>query len=129
VQLPRPDPQDARWHPDRPAVACARPRRPPVPGLYAAGEVAGFGGGGVHGYNALEGTFLGGCLFSGPGSRARAAAGARLTPHSTGAGLGGALEPACGMSRPPRLVPAPQGLLPRARRRQRPSCCSRTRSA
>ncbi len=37
----------------------------PVPGLFAAGEAAGFGGGGVHGYNALEGTFLGGCLFSG----------------------------------------------------------------
>ncbi len=37
----------------------------PVPGLYAAGEVAGFGGGGVHGYRALEGTFLGGCIFSG----------------------------------------------------------------
>jgi predicted oxidoreductase len=37
----------------------------PIDGLYAAGEVAGFGGGGVHGYNALEGTFLGGCLFSG----------------------------------------------------------------
>ena len=37
----------------------------PVPGLYAAGEVAGFGGGGYHGYNALEGTFLGGCIFSG----------------------------------------------------------------
>ncbi|MFI1071604.1 FAD-binding dehydrogenase [Streptomyces puniciscabiei] len=37
----------------------------PIEGLYAAGEVAGFGGGGVHGYNALEGTFLGGCLFSG----------------------------------------------------------------
>jgi predicted oxidoreductase len=37
----------------------------PVAGLYAAGEVAGFGGGGLHGYNALEGTFLGGCLFSG----------------------------------------------------------------
>jgi predicted oxidoreductase len=36
-----------------------------LPGLYAAGEVAGFGGGGVHGYNALEGTFLGGCIFSG----------------------------------------------------------------
>lgn len=35
------------------------------PGLYAAGEVAGFGGGGVHGYNSLEGTFLGGCIFSG----------------------------------------------------------------
>jgi predicted oxidoreductase len=37
----------------------------PVSGLYAAGEVAGFGGGGYHGYNALEGTFLGGCIFSG----------------------------------------------------------------
>lgn len=37
----------------------------PIPGLYAAGEAAGFGGGGVHGYRALEGTFLGGCLFSG----------------------------------------------------------------
>jgi predicted oxidoreductase len=37
----------------------------PIDGLYAAGEVAGFGGGGVHGYNALEGTFLGGCRFSG----------------------------------------------------------------
>ena len=36
-----------------------------IEGLYAAGEVAGFGGGGVHGYNALEGTFLGGCIFSG----------------------------------------------------------------
>lgn len=37
----------------------------PVPGLFAAGEAAGFGGGGIHGYRALEGTFLGGCLFSG----------------------------------------------------------------
>lgn len=37
----------------------------PFPGLYAAGEVAGFGGGGMHGYRALEGTFLGGCIFSG----------------------------------------------------------------
>jgi uncharacterized protein len=37
----------------------------PIPGLYAAGEVAGFGGGGMHGYRALEGTFLGGCLLSG----------------------------------------------------------------
>ena len=37
----------------------------PIPGLYAIGEVAGFGGGGYHGYNALEGTFLGGCIFSG----------------------------------------------------------------
>ncbi|RVX38641.1 hypothetical protein EDD27_0963 [Nonomuraea polychroma] len=46
----------------------------PVEGLFAAGEVAGFGGGGVHGYNALEGTFLGGCLFSGR-QAGRAAAG------------------------------------------------------
>jgi uncharacterized protein len=47
----------------------------PVPGLYAAGEVAGFGGGGVHGYRSLEGTFLGGCIFSGrAGGRAAAAA-------------------------------------------------------
>jgi uncharacterized protein len=46
----------------------------PIQGLFAAGEVAGFGGGGVHGYNALEGTFLGGCLFSGRAA-GRAAAG------------------------------------------------------
>jgi len=37
----------------------------PIVGLYAVGEAAGFGGGGVHGYRALEGTFLGGCLFTG----------------------------------------------------------------
>ena len=42
-----------------------RPQGEPLPGLYAAGEVAGFGGGGMHGYRALEGTFLGGCIFSG----------------------------------------------------------------
>ncbi|MFJ1654849.1 FAD-binding dehydrogenase [Streptomyces sp. NPDC088337] len=47
-----------------------------IDGLYAAGEVAGFGGGGLHGYNALEGTFLGGCLFSG---RAAGRAAARQT--------------------------------------------------
>jgi hypothetical protein len=47
----------------------------PLPGVYAAGEAAGFGGGGVHGYRALEGTFLGGCLFSGrTAGRAAAAA-------------------------------------------------------
>jgi uncharacterized protein len=47
----------------------------PLPGLYAAGEVAGFGGGGVHGYRSLEGTFLGGCIFSGRvAGRAAAAA-------------------------------------------------------
>ena len=37
----------------------------PLPGVYAAGEVAGFGGGGMHGYRSLEGTFLGGCIFGG----------------------------------------------------------------
>ncbi|MDV4145083.1 FAD-binding dehydrogenase [Shimia sp. FJ5] len=42
-----------------------RPDGRPFEGLFAAGEVAGFGGGGYHGYNALEGTFLGGCIFSG----------------------------------------------------------------
>jgi uncharacterized protein len=42
-----------------------RPDGTPLPGVYAAGEVSGFGGGGMHGYNSLEGTFLGGCLFSG----------------------------------------------------------------
>jgi predicted oxidoreductase len=46
----------------------------PVPGLYAAGEAAGFGGGGIHGYRALEGTFLGGCLFSGRAAGRDAAA-------------------------------------------------------
>ena len=46
----------------------------PVSGLYAAGEVAGFGGGGMHGYRSLEGTFLGGCVFSGRAA-GRAAAG------------------------------------------------------
>ena len=45
--------------------AVIRPDGSVFAGLYAAGEVAGFGGGGVHGYNALEGTFLGGCIFSG----------------------------------------------------------------
>ena len=46
----------------------------PVPGLFAAGEAAGFAGGGMHGYRSLEGTFLGGCLFSGR-QAGRAAAG------------------------------------------------------
>ncbi|HSE35830.1 MAG TPA: FAD-binding protein, partial [Blastocatellia bacterium] len=36
-----------------------------MPGLYAVGEAAGFGGGGIHGLRSLEGTFLGGCIFSG----------------------------------------------------------------
>ncbi len=42
-----------------------KPGGEPLKGLYAAGEVCGFGGGGLHGYRSLEGTFLGGCLFSG----------------------------------------------------------------
>ena len=42
-----------------------RPDGSAFKGLFAAGEVCGFGAGGYHGYNALEGTFLGGCLFSG----------------------------------------------------------------
>jgi uncharacterized protein len=45
-----------------------------IPGLYAAGEAAGFGGGGMHGYRSLEGTFLGGCLFSGRAAGRAAAA-------------------------------------------------------
>ncbi|MFV8319440.1 FAD-binding dehydrogenase [Mycobacterium sp. 23] len=45
----------------------------PITGLYAAGEAAGFGGGGVHGYRALEGTFLGGCIFSGRAAGRRVA--------------------------------------------------------
>ncbi|WP_054312663.1 FAD-binding dehydrogenase [Mesorhizobium sp. 1M-11] len=49
----------------------------PVEGLYAVGEVAGFGGGGVHGYAALEGTFLGGCIFSGRSAGRAAAKGVR----------------------------------------------------
>jgi predicted oxidoreductase len=48
----------------------------PIDGMYAAGESAGFGGGGMHGYRSLEGTFLGGCLFSG---RAAGRAAARAT--------------------------------------------------
>lgn len=44
---------------------CLRSDGSVLPGLYAAGEVAGFGGGGMHGQNALEGTFLGGCIHSG----------------------------------------------------------------
>ncbi len=47
------------------SARCLRADGSVLPGLFAAGEAAGFGGGGMHGYNALEGTFLGGCLFSG----------------------------------------------------------------
>jgi predicted oxidoreductase len=52
-----------------------RPGGEPLRGVYAAGEVTGSGGGGMHGYRSLEGTFLGGCLFSGRvAGRAAAAA-------------------------------------------------------
>ena len=36
-----------------------------IPGLFAIGESAGFGGGGMHGLRSLEGTFLGGCVLNG----------------------------------------------------------------
>ncbi|WP_454174735.1 FAD-binding dehydrogenase [Gordonia sputi] len=59
--------------------AVMRPDGSVFDGLYAAGEVAGFGGGGVHGYNALEGTFLGGCIFSGRAAGRAVARGAANT--------------------------------------------------
>jgi len=58
-----------------------RPDGTPFPGLYAAGEAAGFGGGGVHGYSSLEGTFVGGCIFSGR------AAGRAIASSISGSGL------------------------------------------
>ena len=61
---------------NRPRLTGVARRRRRVHGLYAAGEAAGFGGGGVHGYRSLEGTFLGGCVFSG---RAAGRAAARDT--------------------------------------------------
>jgi predicted oxidoreductase len=62
-----------------------QPSGEPLPGLYAAGEVAGFGGGGMHGYGALEGTFLGGCIFSGR-TAGRAAAAAIAGPRAAAVG-------------------------------------------
>ena len=79
----RPDPQVARRHRDRPVGRALGAGGEPVPGLYAAGEASGFGGGGVHGYRALEGTFVGGCLFSGRAAgRAAAAAVSRSATRS-----------------------------------------------
>ena len=58
--------QEPWWHPNRPWLPrVARAGGEPIPGLYAVGEAAGFGGGGVHGKRSLEGTFLGGCVFTG----------------------------------------------------------------
>ena len=60
-----------------------------MPGLYAAGEAAGFGGGGMHGYRSLEGTFLGGCLFSGRNAgRAAAKAAPEVQAHCQDQPLG-----------------------------------------
>ena len=56
----------------------------PIPGLYAVGEAAGFGGGGMHGKRSLEGTFLGGCVFTGR-LAAAAVAGAELPLSTLGA--------------------------------------------
>ena len=65
-----------------------QPDGEPLPGVYAAGEVAGFGGGGVHGYRALEGTFLGGCIFSGRvAGRAAAGGGESVSLHGAGAAV------------------------------------------
>jgi uncharacterized protein len=62
-----------------------RPDGSAIPGLYAVGEAAGFGGGGVHGKKSLEGTFLGGCVFTG-----RLAAAAIAGASSSGAAGGAA---------------------------------------
>lgn len=59
-----------------------RPDGAPIEGLYAIGEAAGFGGGGMHGKRSLEGTFLGGCVFSGR-IAARAIADTQPSPLST----------------------------------------------
>ena len=61
----------------------------PIPGLYAVGEAAGFGGGGVHGHRSLEGTFLGGCVLTGR-MAGRAIAEAGVGGHRAGAAMDGA---------------------------------------
>src|SRR4029077_11482856 len=79
----------------------------PVQGLYAAGEVAGFGGGGVHGYAALEGTFLGGCIFSGRAAgraAARGAASASPPPSAIWAALS---DPSLARAGPPHQRRSP----------------------
>ena len=85
-EAPRSSParRSAACRPTSPAACCSADGEP-LPGLYAAGEVAGFGGGGMHGYRALEGTFLGGCLFS--GRIAGRAAAAALAGVGVGSGI------------------------------------------
>jgi predicted oxidoreductase len=66
-----------------------RPDGEPIPGLYAVGEAAGFGGGGMHGKRSLEGTFLGGCVFTGRlAAKAIAETDATLTPRRAHAQTG-----------------------------------------
>jgi predicted oxidoreductase len=62
-----------------------RPDGEPLPGLYAVGEAAGFGGGGMHGRGSLEGTFLGGCVFSGRIAARSIAGGEAIVPAVSGA--------------------------------------------
>jgi len=64
----------------------------PIPGLYAAGEAAGFGGGGMHGRRSLEGTFLGGCVFSARIAAQSIAHGATVTHSTNGDVPAGAVE-------------------------------------
>ena len=67
-----------------------RPDGEPIEGLYAVGEAAGFGGGGMHGRRSLEGTFLGGCVFSGRlAARAIEAAADQIAERKTAAGQPG----------------------------------------
>ena len=87
-QAAHPDPEVVGRLGNRPRLTGAHaPTAAPLDGLYAAGEVAGFGGGGVHGYRSLEGTFLGGCIFSGR------AAGRGAPPRVTARAVSG-----CGVS-------------------------------
>jgi succinate dehydrogenase/fumarate reductase flavoprotein subunit len=67
-----------------------RPDGHPIEGLYAAGEAAGFGGGGMHGKRSLEGTFLGGCVFSG-----------RIAARTIAAGAGQPVSPTAPAGRAP----------------------------
>ncbi len=86
----------------------------PVPGLFAAGEVAGFGGGGMHGYRSLEGSFLGGCLFSGrQAGRAVARATGGLAVSRTGAGTARRWCRRRPASPPPCPAPGPRAAPPR----------------
>jgi hypothetical protein len=81
----------------------------PIAGLYAVGEAAGFGGGGMHGKRSLEGTFLGGCVFTGR-LAAAAIAGAELplrTPPSVGAPQSLRTPPPVGAPQPSRTHPHP----------------------